>query len=485
MSDLPVTVRESRSFGFAVGLAITLVSGFQLFCVMDLPLAADDYYVLETVRGFGGLADCLDLSLHPLRPLLFGLFYMMRDLLLSDPALFRVITLALHLGALFFVNRVARQLGMGRVAAAVATCACAAFPHTTNLAWCSAVGWVGRQVFVLGSLSYFLSWRESRGFRDVVLCTLFFVLALGFHQGSFLIPGFFLIIEVFAFTRLPTPGWRRAFGNPLLLLVAGLSLLYLVYLGVFREQRYHGFQFLDVLVPNLAKGALSIFPGAFRSQVIDGLRGSGTDFGLAVALYCLAPLTYLALLSRRGVARALGICLLVELALPMVVSGFTQRYCYLASAFFCVALVQVVAEVQGLTRIVASVILLILMTFWVLDSGREIQEHIEAGAIVENLIADTSRFCAESGEGGIALVDVPDGWGSDLTIPVFRWAFPAALRLHRVQKEVLLFGRSRDHRPGEATLISDQGLRKLDARKGMQVFEFDTTTLRLRPYAGG
>src|SRR5262249_50998143 len=157
-------------------------------------------------------------------------------------------------------------------------------------------------------------------------------IALGFHESAMLLPAIFAAWIAFrgggtihdALARV-----RRALRDPWILALFVLACAYFVQL-FFRPQRHHQAKALDSLPANVVKATLALVPEWIRAPAVEGLRGHLGVAGYALGACAIVVIAIAALwiLRRSTFGRFVVLAVGLELLLPVLGTGFAQRYAY-------------------------------------------------------------------------------------------------------------------------------------------------------------
>lgn len=462
-----------RGLGLAVGLFTLLwVAGIYLYAGRG-ELLAEDFKNLHEAAQFERWQDALALEREPLRPLHHVIFYALARLSEPSPAWTRLPSFLLHLGSCWLVFRLAGALGAGARGQRAALLLFVLFPGVIALVTPAAVSGPGRAFFVLAALLAFLHGRR-------LATTLCFLLALAFHQGAIVLPALFAAWIV----THPTPGGVRALArrlaDPLVSVPAALSVLYLVYQTFFRPQRFHGANSLASLPANTVRGALSLFPEPVRVACVEAFRGHAGTLAVVLAGLFFAVLAAAGLrLFVRGspLARWVLLAVALELLLPILTTGFAQRYAYCSSGLVAAGLGAWLAP-HARRRLPALAVLGLL---WAADSVRAAHEYRAICARARAVLDDCRRIRAEVGqELPIAVLDLPESAGREQEILFFSLGFTEALELYHVPGRWVAW-RSQAAAARTTSRVYQPPERLAEARRspGILVLDYDPTLGRL------
>lgn len=467
--------------GFACG-ALAFVA-LLYSAVADLPFFSEDYTHLVEASRLRSIADALDPSLEPLRPLQHLFFYILAQARQPSPALARIPAFAFHLGSCALVYALARELGARRTGAIVATALFLAYPNVKDLAWSAAISGPGRVFFVLlGLVTCVRHDREPTLGRGVMLST-GFVLALGFHESAIVLPvlcalwiaanarGSWRAIELSEYQRLRDP-WFVTLGAS--------AAAFAVYLALLRPQRHHALKSLDSLPANVVKSAFALAPEPLRAFAVESFRGHQGAVGFALAATLLAVLAILVLACLRrnsSVARFAVLAVIADLVLPVLSTGFTQRYTYLSSAIVAAALGCWFSAQPSRAR---GLLIAILGALWANDLVRDVRDYRAAGEVEHAVIAQARYERGRVGPGlTIALVDLPDMWGSEQDLPLFNWGLPEALERERIGGPWRFWLTHEGHTSTSFDLVSQADVESARRRGAPRVLEYDPVSREL------
>jgi hypothetical protein len=123
--------------------------------------------------------------------------------------------------------------------------------------------------------------------------------------------------------------------------------------------------------------------------------------------------------------------------LPVLGTGFTQRYAYFSSALIAIGLGVWLqrASMQPRAFVVAAIAAL-----WALDAFVDAFEYRAAGREAQAILSAASDARARAGPGvHIALVDPPDMSGAEHDVPTFNWGLDYFLSAHGADGPWLLW----------------------------------------------
>ena len=479
--------KGSLRASITVWTAVVLSLVIAYFSAATGELLAEDFQHLAQARSYASPAAAMDLERVPLRPLQHLVFYYLAQVEPLNPALIRLPAFLLHLGSCVLIWHLARELGAGARGSQAALLMFAAFPNLIAIVTPAAMSGPGRVFFVLAALLLFIrNEREPRATRvlGILIC---FLLALGFHNAGIVLPVFFAA-WILTDDRALARGRRRAtlsrFLRPAMVLTALLVLGYLVYFTVLRPQRHHGFIPLSAVPANVVRATLSVFPEAVRTSAVDALRGHAGIAGFLIAgtVFGAIAMAYVLVLARGPrAARFVLFAATIELAVPVLTTGFSNRYAYLSSALLACALGvgwdQLVPTARQSRLAMAS--LLALGALWSIDTVQDAREYRRASTAAREVLDACRRERALAGPAKpIAVVDLPERWGAEKEIPFFGLGFSEALSLYDIPGEWLpMRTREQGYWTSDHDLVTREELsRTLDER--------DLAVLRFSPRVG-
>ena len=415
--------------------------------VKDAPFLSEDWTHLAEARGDAGWWSAFDLAREPLRPLQHLVFHLLASSGAPDPVSARALSFALHVAACALVFFLALELLRGVAkddaertrAASGAALLFALAPNVKGLAWTAAISTPARAVFLLAALLAFARALRtgSRGARAAFVAC--FGLALLAHESAIVLPASCVAWAVCApngteAVERPSrfrAGFDRAVAalkRPELALVVLAALLYVVYSAFLRPERHHGLKSLDSLPANVVKASLALVPELVRANVVEFLRAHPGAGGLAGAGLLFAVLGALAawiLVRGNALARFALVAVALDLVLPVLSTGFTQRYAYFGSA--CAALALGAWAARTWKPWTLGVVLA-LGCAWGADQLRDVEEYAEAGKRAERLVEFACRKRAQTPAATpVAIVDPPDVAGAEEDVPVWNWGLVEAL----------------------------------------------------------
>jgi hypothetical protein len=425
---------------------VAIVLACQLALVAHTPLLSEDWTQRAERAAIPSFFGALDPRIEPLRPLQHAYFWVIAHSG-TDPAGFalplgaRAFAFALHAISCAFVYLLAREAGARRAGATAAVLLFALFPNVKSIAWPAAIGSPGRVCFELIALYALV--RQARAPRAATgaLALIAFVLALGFHESAMLLPAMFAAWIAFAGRGTVRDGIdrvRRALRDPWILALFALAFVYFVQLFL-RPQRHHHAKALDALPANVVKAALALVPEWIRVPAVDGLRGQLGPAGYALGggAVLVVALAALWILRRSAFGRFVVIAVGLELLLPVLGTGFAQRYAYFSSALVAIGLGvwSQLAATRKRALVVAAV-----TAVWGFDAFVDAFEYRAAGREAEWIAARARDERAHAGPGAqIAIVDPPDMSGAERDVPTFNWGLDYFLEAHGADGPWLLW----------------------------------------------
>ncbi|MBK7875478.1 MAG: hypothetical protein IPJ77_06965 [Planctomycetes bacterium] len=476
--------------------------------VRGAPFLSEDWTHLAEAARDASWRDAFDLAREPLRPLQHLVFHVLADSPgapgtpgVPNATAARALSFALHAASALLVfllaleaARVAtrtneRPVGDGRAidraghdgpasesrldatavrAASGAALLFALAPNVKGLAWTAAISTPGRACFVLAGLVLFARGLRRRSALDAALFIASFLLALAFHESAIVLPALCLAWAVFApeaSTRLAArarAAWC-ALKRPELALVVLATLAYVVYIAFLRPERHHGLKSFDSLPANAVKASLALFPELLRANVVAFLRAHPGAGGIAAAGALFAALGALAVwILRRGpfVARFALVAVAIDLVLPVLSTGFNQRYAYLGSAFAAVALAAWAATTWKPWTLFGVIV---LGGAWAFDTLRDAEEYDEAGRVAQRIVdAACATRARTPATVPVAIVDAPDVWGAEDDIPVFNWGLLEALDRAGCGRAFVLWRTRPFHTGTDVELVTPERVRAAD-----------------------
>ena len=480
-------------WGVSASLVFFAVVAAIYLAVAGLPFFSESFTHLHAAGGMEQWTESLDPRLEPLRPLQHLYFFILASFEPPSPAWARLPGFALHLGSCLLVVAMAKGFGATRNGARFAGVLFALAPSVKNLVWVAAISAPGRVFFLLASLVAFQRYAARRDAVAGAACVLSFLIALGFHQSAVILPGLLLLLlwtESGPGIRRRLAETRRWLADPLVLSICALALVYFAYQAWFREQRYNQLKDLASLPANVVKASLAIAPEILRAGVVDGLRSGGGSAGLIGAgllFFCWLALAGFLLWRGHAATRFAVSAIALDAVLPVMLSGYDQRYSYLGLAFAACALGawwgrRGVAR-EGLAAGALAAGLLAVPSF---DTLQDVLEYREAGTVADTVIADAGAERARVGaDTTIVLVDLPDMWGSEDDLPVFNWGFPFAAERRGIGGPWVLLRTREYHTGSDSERVTPAEIERLADRPGVSVLVFDRVLRRLPRYGRG
>lgn len=413
-----------------LALAFLWIAGLWL-ALRAVPFLSEDYTHLSVASAQTSVFQALDPAREPLRPLQHLYFFVVSRFPGADADVVRSASFALHALSCALVCLIARALGLAPRTAGAAALLFALFPNVKGLAWSAAISTPGRAAFVLLAWWSWLRAREtgSRGARSLSIVA--FVVALLFHESAIVLPALIVLWSALESGQSLAQRIRAVAARlrePNLLLIVLSALAYVLYMIFLREQRHHGLKSFDSLPANVVKAALALVPQDLRVLAVEALRGKLGGGGYAAAALIAACLGALALrVSSKGSRLArFALCVAVlDLALPVLSTGFVQRYAYLSSALVALALAEWALQRDRAWR---AVVVALVGLLWFGDSVRDLRAERDAGRIATAALDTACAVRAREGPArAIAIVDLPDVWGREDDIPLFNWGLSQAL----------------------------------------------------------
>ena len=480
--------RKPNSPGYDWAIPLLAVAALWALAIQvalaGLPFASDSLVALEKVRGFQSPLDSFRMA--PIyRPIEILWFALIDWAGLDQPWMARLLGLAKHLacGALVFV--LARRLGALRLGAALATLLFALAPTTINLGWVMAHSTPGRALWVLAGFLAFLSFERHGKSRAAVGAVLFFALALLNHPGAIQLPAmclawvFFLSEGSRGASMLST---LRRIGTPALGGLVLLGALFTFFTLFVLPDRYHGLQSLAGLPANVVRATTVALPGPLRSLAVEGLRGNlgapGWIGGGALVASVLLLGAWLLVKADR-ITKFLVVAIAIDLAIPLLTTGYAQRHGYLTFALLAVGVAHWVTA-KGRVAIVCGAL---LGAFWAVDSVRTVGYQRQAGRIIKNTV-EACRAAREvfGLDARIFVVDLPSGFGPEEDIPLFNWGFPQALSRAGIPGTFVAYRTTPSNSSTDQILLDAPGIEAMAAEADALLMWFNpaTDTVELR-----
>jgi hypothetical protein len=478
---------EPRRYLLLLGALVCAIVVAAYAAVRDLPFFSESYTHQVAARELGSWVDCWSPDLAPLRPFQHLLFFALTRGDVPDPSLARAPAFALHLASALLVYALARRLGVETEGAVVACLLFVLAPNTKNLVWVAAISGPGRVLCLLAGLT--LLAERSRPAPASLGAVVAFVLGLHFHQSAVALPALVLILAWCTAT-----GSLRARGRALLerardpafLVILALALAYLVYVALLREQRYHEARSFEAVPAGVAKATLALAPEDLRVPAIDGLRGRFGAAGLALGASLVSGVLGLAVLGAlRGgkLASFAVLAIACDAVLPMLFSGYVQRYSYLSSALLACALGSWYATATARGRRLPRIVVCSLGLLWGLDQVRTTLAFRDGGAVVERVLAQVAEERTAVGPGvPITVVDLPDMWGREEDIPLFNWGFRLAAADRGVDGPWIQLRTKHYRTSNDSQLVTREQVDGSASTPGARVYEFDRASKQLVPW---
>jgi hypothetical protein len=127
------------------------------------------------------------------------------------------------------------------------------------------------------------------------------------------------------------------------------------------------------------------------------------------------------------------LCLPIEWAPAIAVTGFVQRHAYLASALFAIALAMTWQRAQGTRRPLIGSVALLLVLGWAVDTAVDVRELRAAGRAVDSVLEAAAEARARASQvETITLLDPPQQMGRESDLLVFDYGLQEALDLRGV-----------------------------------------------------
>lgn len=411
-----------------------IYTAFQYFRLAELPWLSDSYCFLEEANTYKNFFAIFDPELVPLRPLPRLYFYLLDRCGWSFPSIARVFPFLLHFGSGILLYLLALRLGLSWKAAIFSVALFFAYPNTKNLAWVAAINAPGRVFFSLLCLTSYISYENSRNLAKGLFSWSMFLIALGFHQSAITLP---ILCILYTASRRGTP-FKNIRPRPCRLDIPAMlfilsAFFYFIYMAFFRENRYHGVRELDALPANIVKASVVFFPEWIRGIITDGFRGKfgviGFGSSITIVMGFLGFLTTLTFKKPKTLLFSVPVAL--DLALPVLATGFTQRYAYFSVCFFSMLLIESMRKHWH--KPAYKVGLLLFVGLLALDTNYDMNEQRQAGSI-SNTLLDQARAAREMAGNNrpLIFIDPPDVWGSEHDISFFNWGFDVALRMRGI-----------------------------------------------------
>jgi len=480
----------------ALSVAIVVWLVAQAVFAAFVPLLSEDWAELQYAAGRSGL-DVFDLSVRPYRPVNFLFFWIAAATggVDPDPFLMRLPNALLHALSTFCVWRIARQVGIGALGAVVAAALFAAFPATKELMWAAAITGASRVAGMLGAFTLYLSWRRGSTAAGVGM-VLAHVVALASHQSAVVFPVLLLVWSVLHVSGSPWAKVRatvREFTRaPMLALCIASGLETALLLAT--PDTHAGVVPFGAIAANVVKATFALLPEVLRLGVAAGFRDESGTAGWIGAIAATGVVwSFAAFVLVRGtpLARFAVLALVVDLAAPVLKTGFSQRYAELCAAFVGLAVAEfgVRHDAARSARGRASLrrmVPVLLAAGWLWDTGRFLRDHAEAGAVVRTLLDDAAAVRARVGpEQPIVVANLPHYWNREKDLMVFNWGFRRALA-SRCQAGPLQLWRTAVHPGGsDDELVSAERLGAMRTDPSAVLLEYDAAQCRFTGHVRG
>jgi len=463
--------RRLRSLGVAafVLLHVLHVAGG----LARLPFLSEDWNHLEVAASERSVADALDPAREPLRPLQHLFFHTLARSVAPDPGRARIPALLLFLGSCALVFALARGLGAPRRGAFAAAALFALFPCVEAYAWVAAISGPLRVFFLLAALTAFVS-RERRPTRakgaTLVAATIGALLA---HESAVLLPLLCLSWVVAGAEGLRDARARVAalIRDPWFAASAALALIWAAYVAL-RPERHHALRGLEGLPANVVKAAFALFPEIVRVVAVAGFRGSGGTPGFVCAgilFLGVAALVVLLLVRGSRSTRFVVLAVLADAALPVLSTGYVQRYALLSGALAACAIGT--AFGRRPTHLGFAAIVLLALA-WSTDARGDLEDHVRAAG-AQSIVLESARSARDAAPGRpIALVDLPDLVGTERELPLFNWGLRQWFAHERLEGP-WLFWRTRAYRTSTDVELVDRARIEAAAGEGVVVLVFE------------
>lgn len=470
----------NRTLPFALVVAVAVVAVVWA-AVAGLPLLSESYTQLALVQRFASPADAFDPQLVPFRPLQHLTFHWFERFADGAPAVGRAFTFGLHALAACLVFAIVRRLGAPARGAWVAMLLFLAFPTAKGLTWVAAVSGPGRTACLLwivwATIAY--TQRPTRGLGVALVAV--FAVALGFHQSSIVAPAIFGL-GVVCLTEGNLRARLRAVvalaRRPAIVVFALFAVGYFLYVGTLQNRSYHGIVQPGAIAANVARAALALAPEWVRLPALEGLRDAEAPLGFALGAAAVAGmlgLWALGLWRGRAEGRWLLLAIPLDLALPILTTGFVGRYAYFSAALLAIVLgLRFAHSGPGRAGLVQRLLIGVLAVAWAVDHVVDVRELRQAGAVAEQLLADATAARAAAPAGAtIALVDAPDHVGREDDIPLFNWGLAEALARRGVPGPWLLLRVDACWTTSDHRALREEDLPAALAEPGLLVLRYD------------
>jgi hypothetical protein len=295
----------------------------------------------------------------------------------------------------------------------------------------AAVGWPFRVLATLAGLNALLEHAERPRWRTGALVLASFLFALACNEGAVVFPALGALLLL---ARSRTSPMKLA-RDPWLLACTAIAVLYALYVGLWQQRPAHNPVEPGALLANGARASLCLAPEHLRAQLIGACAGGGLRQPLGLAGMAVLA-TFVALWFRRAspTVRALLLCLPIEWAPAMAVTGFAQRYAYLTSALLVIALALTWDRSHGRRHVFTAVVAALLALGWTIDTFIDVRELRAAGRAVDSVLDAATRARARASPGQlVTLLDPPQQMGSENDLLVLDYGLTEALALRGVE----------------------------------------------------
>lgn len=335
-------------FGFVIDDGVQIGQNATTHSLRNIP----SFFFGDIFKVFNGLSS------NYYRPLFWSTLALEYQVFGLHEWGYHLVNVLAHALACLLVYRLALAMGLRRGAAVLAGVLFAVQPaHVEAVAWISAIPEMMMASCVIGSLLLYLEFRERGGVRTIALAALLFLAGLWFKETAMVLPLLIVMYEA-AFGRL-----ALAFRPRVLIAYGGAFTLYLVsraiaISGFFRPDTKIPFSvemltWPEVLAFYLRHLLLPIGQSAYYDHYY--VAGFGRAFWLPT-LAIVAAVAVVALMARFSSRRRLIAFCATAAAVSMVPVLHLRvflwrelahdRYLYLASVFFCVALAALLANLR-------------------------------------------------------------------------------------------------------------------------------------------
>jgi len=470
---------------FGVGIAWTILL---FLAFLPVPFLSDSWIHLERAGGFPGAGSAFDLHQAIYRPFEILWYYVLHVAGWESAVIGRIPGFLEHAAVIFLVYGISRRMGMGTGAAAIAALLFALAPNTKSIGSVTVQNTPARGMFVLAGLSLF-AMRKRHPVLGTVGPALCLVQGLLFHPSSLeLVP--LCAVWILLIEGPDEPGWdvrkrlracRSDLLSPALLGLVALGVGYCLFVILMLPNRVEGANGLNALPSNLVRSTTFWLPEDLRWCAVEGLRGQlGVAAGLGgglfvVLLWCTAGWFLL-----RGSARVkfLLVAIVLDLAPPVIATGFSMRYGYLTYGWIAMGL----ALWLSTGRRLAIVAVILMGLSWSFDTVGDVLEQREAGRIVDNILADCRKARRDVGRGHtIAIVDTPALWGREKDITVLNLGLLIALDRSGVEGPFVAWRTKRARTSSDQELVDSEFIEESLQRRSVHIYRFDPRTLHLEP----